>query len=564
MCSKIMKFWLIALLITLAHCAEENDLADVEKECARDCMEMIRNNCIASDDSTEDVNAEVSEHCPVDPTNEYLIDLDKKHSTCGSQGIDIRELTVSQINEHFRMGTLSSLELTQCYLQRISKMDVHLRSVIETNPDAVVLARRADAERSERSSVSPIHGIPILLKDNIGTADSMQTTAGALALEHLKPIRDAEVVTRLRNAGAIILGKASLSEWANFRGIIPSGWNGRRGQTVNAYVLRQNPSGSSSGSAVSISANFATLSLGTETDGSIISPSTRSAIVGLKPTLGAVSTKGVIPLAFSNDVVGPMVRTVQDASILMGVISNVDLKGCNLNVSTCLQDQMLKIGVLREPFWNKNDTNVDPIIPVFEKCLQNLNESGKAVVVDPVAFPFMPIDRQLSNIVFRHEFKDSVNNYLTNDVEYKAADKTRTVFSLTDVIKFNNLNPPVEGYNQSTLQLSDATDGLLNKTYVSALHKYRGDAKQYLDSIFNTTGVDALATPCHIYSTPLLYSHGAAAGYPTITVPVSTYSAGLPFGLCLLGRPFSEAVLLKLGYFIELSRPGGRPIPRFL
>ncbi|XP_037033713.1 probable amidase At4g34880 [Bradysia coprophila] len=557
-----MKFWLIALLITLAHCVEEKELTDVKKE---DCVDVITSNCLASDDSTEDVNAEVPEHCPVDKqTSDYLVDLDKLHSNCGSHGIDIRELTVGQINEHFSMGTLSSFELTKCYLTRINEMNIHLRSVIEVNPEAAALARKADEERSTRSNKSPIHGIPILLKDNIGTADRMQTTAGALALEHLKPLRDAEVVTRLRRAGAIILGKASLSEWANFRGNIPSGWNGRRGQTVNAYVLRQNPSGSSSGSAVSVSANLATLSLGTETDGSIIAPSTRSAIVGLKPTLGAVSTTGVIALAFSNDVVGPMVRTVQDASILMGVISDIDLKGCNLNISSCLQDRVFKIGVLREPFWNKNDTNVAPIIPVLEKCLNDLNETGKAVVMDPVTFPFKPIDRLKSTIVFRHEFKHSLNKYLTEDVEHKAADRNRTVYSLEDVIKFNDLNPPVEGYDQDTLLYSNATNGLQNKTYESFLHDYQRDAKQYLDSIFNNTGVDALATPCHMNSTPLLYSHGAAAGYPTITVPVSTYKAGLPFGLCLLGRPSSEAVLLKLCYFIELSRPAGRPVPQFL
>ncbi|XP_037037342.1 probable amidase At4g34880 [Bradysia coprophila] len=441
-------------------------------------------------------------------------------------------------------------------------MDDHLRSVIEINPEAITLAQRADAERFTRSNNSPIHGIPILLKDNIGTSDLMQTTAGALALEDVRPIRDSEVVDRLRRAGAIILGKASLSEWANFRGNIPSGWNGRRGQTVNAYVLRQNPSGSSSGSAVSISANLAILSLGSETDGSIISPSTRSAIVGLKPTIGAVSTAGVIPLAFSNDVVGPMVRTVEDASILMGVISDIDMQGCDLNIATCLENRKFKIGVLREPFWNLNDSNLAPIIPELEKCLNNLHENGMAVVVDPVTFPFVPIDRQKANIVFRHEFRHSVNLYLANDVEHREIERNRTIYSLADVIKFNELNPPVEGYNQSILLLSEATNGLRNKTYVSSLHEYRRDAKRYLDSVLND--VDALATPCHSNGTPLLYSHGAAAGYPSITVPVSTYAAGLPFGLCLLGRPFSEPILLKLGYFIEQTRTGGRPVPRFL
>lgn len=269
--------------------------------------------------------------------------------------------------------------------------------------------------------------------------------------------------------------------------------------------------------------------------------------------------------------------------------------------------QKFKIGILREPFWNVSDPNLAPLIPVLERCLRNLNETGLAAVVDPVTFPFVPVDRQKGNlhesvwfglklipnfnpipkadIVFRHEFKHSVNVYLANDIKYRENGRNRTVYSLADVIEFNKQNPPAECYNQRTLILSEATNGLRNKTYVSSLHEYQRDAKQYLDSIFNNSDVDALATPCYVIGTPLLYSHGAAAGYPSLTVgiqytielsgfnnyeikllqvPVSTYSTGLPFGLCLLGRPFSEPVLLKLGYFIEQSRDGDRPVPRFL
>lgn len=424
------------------------------------------------------------------------------------------------------------------------------------------MADKADKERAARLNNSPLHGIPILIKDNIGTADLMQSTAGALALEDLKPIFDAEVVTRLREAGAIILGKASLSEWANFRGNgIPSGWNGRRGQTVSAYVRNQNPSGSSSGSGVSISANLAVISLGSETDGSIISPSTRNAIVGLKPTLGAVSTKGVIPLAFSNDVVGPMTRTVEDAAILMGVVSNIDLEGCDLNIHSCLEDRTFRIGIHRDPFWNSSDSS----LPVLENCLDIVNASGLADVIDPVRVPFQyRMNRQPVTMILSHEFKYSLNNYLRDEVRYWNTERNRSIYTLADIIAFNEMNPPIEGYNQNILIGAEATNGLRNKTYLSALHVYQRDTTNYLDSIFNENAVDALATPCSASGTSVLYSYGAAAGYPSLSVPVGTYSTGLPFGLCLLGRRNSEPVLLKLGLFIEQSRPTKRPVPRFI
>ncbi|XP_035709963.1 probable amidase At4g34880 isoform X2 [Folsomia candida] len=507
-----------------------------------------------------------------DVVSKKLVELDELLSRCGSKEVDIREITITEAQKLFRSGSLTSSQLTQCYLKRIEMMDPHLKSVIEVNPDAVQIAEQADKDRflGKPISLSPIHGIPILIKDNMGTFDRMETTAGAVAMERLRPKSDADVVKKLRAAGAVILGKTNPSEWAYFRSDdIPSGWSGRGGQTLSPYNLTSNPSGSSTGSAVAISSNLGLVALGTETDGSIIAPCSKGALVGLKPTIGTVSTRGVIPLAFSQDVVGPMTRSVSDAVILMKAIMNLDFQpDVHPNIIKGVDRRKFNVGVVRN-FWDKKDETIAPMIPQLESSLAKLSESGMLSIVDNIqANPKILADITADNemIVLRHEFKYSLNKYIRRDVVHLENELQRKISSLADIIKFNIEHPTPEGYNQTHLIGAEATDGLQNTTYQNARDTNRKLSRKLLSEVMDMNRVDAIAAPCASKDSRELYSIGAAAGYPSITVPVGVDESHMPFGICFLGRQNSDFLLLEIARVMEAVLSGtneGRVTPQF-
>jgi len=485
------------------------------------------------------------------------------------QPFELAEMTVAQLQEGMRSGRLSARGITQAYLGRIQAMDRQgptLRAVIETNPDALQIAGQLDEERRQGRVRGPLHGIPVIVKDNIDTHDKMQTTAGSLALEGNLAERDAFLVERLRAAGAVILAKANLSEWANFRSTrSSSGWSGRGRQCKNPYVLDRNPSGSSSGSAAAVSANFCAVAVGTETDGSIVSPSNACGIVGFKPTVGLVSRAGVIPIAHSQDTAGPTCRTVADAAALLSGMTGVDprdpatadAQGHIAPDYTAFLDinglRGVRIGV-RPRTGNNPQLN-----QLVEDAIKALREHG-AEVVDPAE---IETAGQLGNAerdVLQYEFKADVNAYLAT---MPSNVKPRT---LADVIAFNEANNDREMpyFGQETFIACQAKGPLTEQPYLDArakcieLTRAKGiDAtmdKHRLDAMMGPSG-----GPAGLVDLATLGGGGggggssqfpAVSGYPHITVPAG-FHLGLPMGISFFGRAWSEPVLIKIAYAFE-------------
>jgi amidase len=483
------------------------------------------------------------------------------------QAFDLEEATIASLQEGLRAGRYTSRSLCEAYLGRIEALDHSgptLRSVLELNPDALAIADRLDAERKARRTRGPLHGIPVLIKDNIATGDRMMTTAGSLALAGVPAPRDAIVAERLRAAGAVILGKTNLSEWANFRANqSSSGWSGRGGQCKNPYALDRNPCGSSSGTGAAIAASLAAVGVGTETDGSIVCPASACSLVGVKPTLGLIGGAGIIPIAHSQDTAGPMCRTVTDAAILLGALAK-DGK----DYTTSLDSNGLKgarIGVARKKCFGYSP-ETDALV---EAAIDVLRRQG-AIVVDPADIPHLGEYDDSEFIVLLYEFKADLNAYLA---EWAPRGPMRT---LADVIAFNEANKTLElpYFGQEIFLQAQAKGPLTDQAYVDALEKDRRLSRtEGLDQVFAQYTLDAIVAPTGSPPWPTDLVNGdhflgasstpaAVSGYPSISVPVG-YAFGLPVGMSLIGRAWSEPTLLKLAYAYEQAARPRRP-PRFL
>ncbi|MBC6991578.1 amidase [Hymenobacter sp. BT491] len=479
---------------------------------------------------------------------------------------ELDELTINELQDKMRSGAYTARALTEHYLKRIEAIDKggpQLHSVIELNPDALTIADSLDQERKNGKVRGPLHGIPVLIKDNIDSGDKMMTTAGALALVGHKATKDAFIVKKLRDAGAVLLGKTNLSEWANFRSThSTSGWSGRGGQTKNAYVLDRTPSGSSAGSGVAVSANLCAVAIGTETDGSVVSPSSSSGIVGLKPTVGLLSRSGIIPISATQDTAGPMTRTVRDAAILLGALTGVDPEDAITKESTgkaqtdytkLLTNNALqgkRIGVEKSHVQGNHQA-----IPVFKKALELLKSQGATVVEVDIVKPISAIG-EAEFTVLLYEFKDGVNKYL--------ATANAPVKTLADVIAFNQKNEPkaMPYFKQEILEMAEKKGDLKSKEYQQALQKEVSTARRVLDNAMKDNKLDAIigitSGPAACidlingdYSTGLDFSTPAAiAGYPHLTVPMGQVY-GLPVGISFVGRAYQEAEILALGYAYE-------------
>ena len=493
----------------------------------------------------------------------------------------MKEMTISQLQEKMESGELTALSLVETYLERIEKIDRQgpaIHSVIELNPDARAIAVKRDEERKAGRVRGPLHGIPILIKDNIDTHDRMQTCAGSLALEGSIAPRDAFVVRRLRAAGAIILGKTNLSEWANFRSKRSvSGWSSRGGLTHNPYALDRTACGSSSGSGAAVAANLCAAAVGTETDGSIICPSQTNGIVGIKPTLGLVSRSGIIPIAHSQDTAGAMARTVSEAAILLGAMTGVDAgdPASEASRGKALRDyrpfldenglQGMRIGVAR----NLAGTDAR-ILKIFEACLEVMKQLG-AVLIDPVEVPNFKQLGKSEREVLHFEFKADLNQYLAG-----RGPKAR-VKSLEEVIRFNEEHQAsVMPYFGQELMLEAQEKGpLTSKKYLRALEKgQRLARREGLRAVMKEQRLEAITVPSGGPAWLIDLVNGdainwdmesttppAMAGYPHITVPAG-YIFGLPVGLSFIGRAWQEGTLIKAAYAFEQATKVRKP-PKF-
>jgi len=484
------------------------------------------------------------------------------------------EADIADLQARMASGELDSVTLARAYLDRIARLDragPRLRAVIELNPDALREAAQLDAERRRGQLRGPLHGIPVLLKDNIG-ASPMSTTAGSLALEGFRP-DDAFLVKRLRAAGALILGKTNLSEWANFRSSRSvSGWSARGGQTRNPYRLSHSPCGSSSGSAVAVSANLAVAAIGTETDGSIVCPAAVNGVVGLKPTVGLVSREGILPISFSQDTAGPMARSVADAAALLTAMAGRDeadpatatMPGRAVyDYTSRLNADGLRgarVGVLYGDLMQKPG-----IAPALQHAVAVLRDAGATVV--PVQLPTQGQWQDAERIVLMHEFKAGLQRYFTT---YQAP-----VRSLEDVIAWNRQHAGKELalFDQDLMETAATMGGPGTPAYIRA----RSDARRLagpegIDAVLREQKLDALVAPTTGVAWPIRpgsgddfpgesYSAAAVAGYPSLTVPMAHVN-GLPLGLLFMGTAWSEPRLIELGYAYEQRTRARRP-PRF-
>jgi len=481
-------------------------------------------------------------------------------------GGPVEEKSINQLQEAMRTGVMTSRAITEHYRARIAEMDKDLRSVIELNPDALAVADAMDAERKNGKIRGPLHGIPILIKDNVGTADKMETTAGSLALVGARPPRDAFLVERLRAAGAVILGKTNLSEWANFRSThSSSGWSGRGGQCRNPYALDRTPSGSSSGSAAAVASSFCAAAIGSETNGSIVSPSATCSLVGIKPTVGLVSRSVIIPISRTQDTAGPIARTVTDAAILLSAVAGADPQdkatmaaGAKRedNYAAGLDANALKgmrIGVPREQYFGYS-TSADS---VTQRAIDLMREKG-AVIVDPVPILKMGDVGEAELEVLLYEFKAGINNYLA------ALGPTSKMRTLTDLIAFNEENKSKEMpyFGQELFEQAQKRGSLADAKYTKALAKSRLNTRaKGIDAIMTAHKLDALVAPTNGPAWLIDLVNGdadgggssspaAEAGYPAITVPAG-YAFGLPVGVSFFGRAWSEAKLIRIAYAFE-------------
>ncbi len=486
--------------------------------------------------------------------------------SCGEdRGPDYAEWDIAALQDAMHRGELSARDLVQYYLERIDALDRSgpaLHAVIELNPDALQIADELDRERRTSGPRSPLHGIPILLKANIDTSDKMITSAGSLALAEHRPPDDAFLVARLREAGAVILGKTNLSEWANFRSTdSSSGWSSLGGQTRNPYDTARSPCGSSSGSAVAVAAALAVLAVGTETDGSIICPAGINGIVGVKPTLGLVSRDGIIPIAHSQDTAGPMAGNVRDAAMLLNVLAAIDpqdpaseaYNGDIPDYTAHLSADALKgkrIGVLRTHSGAGKDARIDKIVEESIKILQ----AGGAEIVDPIEIDTSGADDAEYEVLL-YEFKADLNEYLRAS--------GAGIKSLREVIAFNDAHAdtvmPIFG--QDIFVEAESKGPLSDEEYLAALADSKRIMRDGIDSALREHQLDALVAPSngpawmidHINGDNFSVgssSYAAISGYAAITVPAG-FISGMPIGLSFIGGPFSEKQLIEIAYAFE-------------
>lgn len=495
---------------------------------------------------------------------------DGGNSAVAIRPFDLDEVTVDQLQASMESGERTARSVTELYLQRIEEMDgqgPELRSIIETNPDALDIADQLDAERRDRGPRGPLHGIPVAIKDNIDTADRMTTTAGSMALEGSIPPRDAFIAQRLREAGAIIIAKANMSEWAYFRGYrATSGWSARGGQCRNPYALDRNPCGSSSGSGVAVSASLVPLTIGTETGGSIMCPSSINGVVGIKPTVGLWSRSGIIPISHSQDTAGPMARTVRDAAILLGPLTGVDARdeatsGSDGNYhgdySQFLDADGLRgarIGVAR----SLADTFDPRVIELFDASIAAMADAG-ATIVDPANLNASAWNDPLSLVLLEYEFKHDLNQYLAS------LGPDAPVTTLADVIAFNERNADVEMpyFGQERLYDAQARGPLTDPEYLEAKRRIQRNTREDgIDRLVLEHQLDAIIAPTrdiawltdHIQGDRLQGGSSAGpaaiAGYPDISVPMG-FVGGLPVGISFFGRAWTEPTLLRVAYAYE-------------
>jgi amidase len=486
-----------------------------------------------------------------------------------SQAFELEELTIAQLQEGMRSGRWTARSLTEAYLQRIDAMDQRgpaLRHVLETNPDALAIADRLDQERKAGRVRGPLHGIPILIKDNIDTRDRMHTSAGSLALATSIAPRDAFIVERLRAAGAVLLGKTNLSEWANFRSTkSSSGWSGRGGQGKNPYALDRSPCGSSSGTGGAIAASYAAVGIGTETDGSIVCPSSANGLVGLKPTLGLVSRSGIIPIAHSQDTAGPMTRTVTDTAILLNALVGADPRDpataasngrAQADYTRFLDPNGLRgarIGVARKKVTGYS-AEADKL---FALAIDAMRRAG-AIIVDPADIPNIGEYDDGEFTVLLYEFKADLNAYLATLSGWTGP---RT---LKDLIAFNeqNRSRELQYFGQEVFLMAEQKGPLTDKEYVDALARNQRLARaEGIDAVLKQHSLDAIIAPTGSPAWTIDLVNGdhflgasstpaAVAGYPGINVPMG-FSFGLPVGLTMIGAAWSEPTLLKLAFAFE-------------
>jgi amidase len=495
------------------------------------------------------------------------------------KAFEFDEATISDLQARMKSGEISVHSLTQAYLDRISEIDKNgpsINSVIEINPDAISIAEALDKERKEKGPRGPMHGIPVLIKDNIDTADNMQTTAGSLALVGSKPEQDSGVARKLREAGAVILGKTNLSEWANIRSShSTSGWSGGGGLTKNPYALHRNPCGSSSGSGAAASANLCTVAVGTETDGSVVCPSSANGIVGIKPTLGLISRAGIIPIAHSQDTAGPMARTVRDAVILLSALAGSDSRDAATK-ETDLKKQKdytafldpnglrgARIGVARKYFGFS-----DAVDALMNHLIHEMKTAG-AEIVDPADLESHGKFDETELLVLLYELKTDLNAYL-------AGRPGKQVRTLADIIAFNEANRDREmSYFGQDLFLKAQEKGpLTDKEYLAAIAANHSLSREHgIDGVMDKFHLDALVAPTGgpAWLTDLANGDhavggssnaAAVAGYPNINVPAG-FVFELPVGISFFGRAWSEPTLLKIAYgFEQLVK--ARKSPQFL
>jgi amidase len=490
------------------------------------------------------------------------------------------EVTVGQLQQWMQSGRYTSRQIVDLYLGRIEQIDragPTLRSVLEINPEARAIADALDAERKAKGPRGPLHGVPVLIKDNIDTADRMMTTAGSLALEGSIAARDAFVVERLRAAGAVILGKTNLSEWANIRSTkSSSGWSGRGGQTKNPYALDRNPCGSSSGTGAAIAANLAAVGVGTETDGSIVCPSSVAGLVGIKPTVGLVSRSGIIPISHSQDTAGPMTRTVTDAAVLLTAMTGVDTRdiatkassGRAVDYARGLDPGALKgarIGVARKRYFGYSPA-ADRVI---DAAIAEMKARG-ATILDPADIPTASTIEDCELDILLYELKADLNAYLAG------LGPSAKVKSLADVIAFNEREKAREMpfFGQELFVMAEKKGPLTSPAYRRALATCQSRARALgIDAVMSRLRLDAIVAPTGspAWPTDLLNgdhflgassSPAAVAGYPSITVPAGAVH-GLPVGLSFMGRRWSEPKLIALAYAFEQATKHRQP-PQFL
>ncbi len=494
---------------------------------------------------------------------------------------ELEEATLDDLQKWMASGRMTSRSITQLYLNRIAALDrkgPSLHHVIEVNPDALSIATSLDRERKAGHVRGPLHGIPVLVKDNVDTADRMTTTAGSLALAGSIPLQDSTVAAKLRAAGAVLLGKTNLSEWANFRSShSTSGWSGRGGQAKNPYVLDRNPCGSSSGSGGAVSANLCAVAIGTETDGSIVCPSSANGIVGIKPTLGLVSRAGIVPIAHSQDTAGPMARTVRDAAILLNAIAGVDARDTATSALSARQPvdytasldvnglRGARIGVARTKFFGYSDVT-DKVI---NDAIDLMKRQG-AVIVDPANIETAGKFDDSEFDVLLYEFKADLNNYLAS-LGPKAPVK-----SLQDIIAFNEAHKDQEmpWFGQEIMIQAQAKGPLTEQKYIDELAQdLKMSRTDGIDATMTKYNLDAIVAPTGgpAFVTDLVngdhFSGGsstpaAVAGYPNINVPAG-FSHELPIGISFFGRAWSEPTLIRIAYAFEQTSKH-RQAPKFI